>query len=108
MEGFTESPDGSRLLVRHSSAYVPPQLAVMGADGSGLATLTDTRTDEYKAYQWLEPQIVQVPSRHGAGTVWGKYYGPAQMEPGREYPLTGEAVQAPASLPSTRPRCSPL
>ena len=87
VEAFVESPDGSRLLVRHSSAYVPPQLAVMGADGSGLATLTDTRTDEYKAYQWLEPQIVQVPSRHGAGTVWGKYYGPAQMEPGREYPI---------------------
>src|SRR5690606_37082259 len=65
VEGFTESPDGSRLLVRHSSAYVPPQLAVMGADGSGLLALTDTRSEEYKAYEWLQPQIVQVPSKHG-------------------------------------------
>src|SRR5690606_11784624 len=23
----------------------------------------------------------------GAGTIWGKYYGPKQVEPGREYPV---------------------
>src|SRR5699024_11158949 len=28
VDDFVESPDGSRLLLRHSSAYVPPQLAV--------------------------------------------------------------------------------
>ena len=84
---FVESPDGSRLLLRHSSAYVPPQLAVMNADGSGHQVLTDTRSEDYKAYQWLQPEIVQVPSKHGAGTIWGKYYGPAELEPGREYPI---------------------
>jgi dipeptidyl aminopeptidase/acylaminoacyl peptidase len=30
---------------------------------------------------------VQVPSKHGAGTIWGKYYGPKQMEAGRTYPI---------------------
>ncbi|MGY0561561.1 S9 family peptidase [Luteimonas sp. A277] len=84
---FVESPDGSRLLLRHSSAYVPPQLAVIGADGSGYAALTDTRSEEYSAYEWLQPEIVQVPSKHGAGSIWGKYYGPAELEPGREYPI---------------------
>ena len=87
VNSFAESPDGARLLLRHSSAYVPPQLAVMNADGSGHQVLTDTRSDDYKAYQWLQPEIVQVPSKHGAGTIWGKYYGPAEMEPGREYPI---------------------
>ncbi|MFZ7096659.1 S9 family peptidase [Luteimonas dalianensis] len=87
VNSFAESPDGARLLLRHSSAYVPPQLAVMNADGSGHQVLTDTRSEDYKAYQWLQPEIVQVPSKHGAGTIWGKYYGPAQMEPGREYPI---------------------
>ena len=87
VDAFAESPDGARLLLRHSSAYVPPQLAVMNADGSGHQVLTDTRSDDYKAYQWLQPEIVQVPSKHGAGTIWGKYYGPAEMEPGRKYPI---------------------
>lgn len=87
VNSFVESPDGSRLLLRHSSAYVPPQLAVTGADGNGHRALTDTRSEEYKAFEWLQPEIVQVPSSHGADAIWGKYYGPAEMEPGREYPV---------------------
>ena len=31
--------------------------------------------------------MVQVPSQHGAGTVWAKYYGPQVMEPGKQYPI---------------------
>src|SRR5699024_2552996 len=34
VEGFRVSPDGSRLAVVHSSAYVMPQLAVVDSDGS--------------------------------------------------------------------------
>ena len=87
VEGFAVSPDASRILLRHSSSYVPPQLAVLGADGNGLRTLTDTRKPEYRAFEWLQPQYVQVPSKHGAGTIWGKYYGPQTPEPGRKYPV---------------------
>ena len=87
VEDFVASPDGARLLLRHSSSYVPPQLAVVDADGGNLRTLTDTRSAEYRAYEFLQPQYVQVPSKHGAGTIWGKYYGPATMEPGRKYPV---------------------
>ncbi len=87
VEGFSVSPDGTRLLLRHSSSYVPPQLAVVGADGSGLRTLTDTRRPEYRAHDWLQPETVQVPSKHGAGTIWGKYYGPKTLEPGKKYPV---------------------
>ncbi|TDK27145.1 S9 family peptidase [Luteimonas aestuarii] len=87
VDGFALSPDGRQLLLRHSSSYVPPQLAVIGSDGSGMRTLTDTRTAEYRAHEWLQPEYVQVPSKHGAGTVPGKYYGPSTLEPGRQYPI---------------------
>ena len=87
IESFTQSPDGSRLLLRWSESYVPPQLAVIGADGEGLKKLTDTRTPAFKAIDWVQPEYVQVPSKHGAGTVWGKYYGPKQMEAGKRYPI---------------------
>ena len=46
---FVLSPDGSRLAVVHSTAYLPPQLAVVNSDGSDPHELTDTRTPGYKA-----------------------------------------------------------
>src|SRR3546814_1225448 len=49
--------------------------------------LKDTRKPAVKAIDWIEPEYVQVPSKHGAGTIRGKYYGPEQLEPGREYPV---------------------
>ncbi|MEG3049867.1 MAG: S9 family peptidase, partial [Thermomonas sp.] len=87
VESFVPSPDGSKLLVRHSSAYMPPQLSVVDAAGGSARQLTDTRTADFKSRTWIQPQIVQVPSKHGAGTIWGKYYAPANMEPGRKYPI---------------------
>ena len=87
VENFALSPDGARLLVRHSTSYMPPQLSVVAADGGSATQLTDTRTAEFKARQWVEPEVVQIPSTHGAGTIWGKYYGPANPEPGRRYPI---------------------
>ena len=87
LEGFELSPDGSKVLLRHSGSYLPLQLAVLDADGGSPTQLTDTRSAAFKARDWIEPEIVQVPSRHGAGKVWGKYYGPKVMQPGKRYPI---------------------
>ncbi|AER54746.1 dipeptidyl-peptidase [Pseudoxanthomonas spadix BD-a59] len=87
VEGFSQSPDGRWLLVQYSASYLPTQLAVVPANGGAARVLTDTRTAAYKAQPWIQPQLVQVPSRHGAGTVWGKYYGPARTVPGKRYPI---------------------
>ncbi len=87
VEDFTLSPDGGKLLVRYSASYLPPQLAVLPSNGGTPVKLTDTRTAEFKARSWIEPQIVQVPSTHGAGTIWAKLYRPAQLEPGKKYPV---------------------
>ncbi len=87
VESFVPSPDGARLLVRHSASYVPPQLSVVDAAGGAARALTDTRKPAFRDIAWLQPETVQVPSKHGAGTVWGKYYGPADPEPGRRYPV---------------------
>ncbi|MGE4367198.1 prolyl oligopeptidase family serine peptidase [Thermomonas sp.] len=87
VEDFSLSPRGDALLVCYSGAYLPPQLAQVAATGGEARILTDTRTPEYKARHWIQPQIVQVPSSHGAGVVWGKFYGPERLEPGRKYPV---------------------
>ena len=87
VEGFVPSPDGRQLLVRYSHSYLPSQLAVVNADGGEARVLTDTRTAAYKAIDWIQPAIVQVPGAHGQGVVWGKFYGPKTLEPGRKYPV---------------------
>lgn len=87
VDSFMLSPDGSKLLVRHSSSYVPPQLAVVNANGDGVRELTDTRTTAYKAIDFIQPRMVRVPSKHGAGKLWAKFYAPATLQPGRKYPV---------------------
>ena len=87
VEDFTLSPDGRQLLLHRSGSYLPSQLSVVGVEGGTVTALTDTRTPGFKSRQWIEPTMVQVPSQHGAGTVWAKYYGPQAMEPGKKYPI---------------------
>jgi len=77
MDGFELSPDGSRLAVLHSSPYVLDQLAVQSAAGGAPGDLTRTMKTAFTARDWIAPKIVQVPSSHGAGSIYAKYYGPA-------------------------------
>jgi len=63
------------------------QLAVVDVGGGDARVLTDTRTDAYKAIEWQAPQIVQVPSSHVDRPLWSKLYTPAQMQPGKRYPV---------------------
>ena len=87
VEDFSLSPDGSQVLVRWSASYIPQQLAVVPAAGGEARKLTDTRSAQFKARTWVQPQMVKVPSKHGAGHIWAKYYGPEEMEPGKQYPI---------------------
>src|SRR5690606_13762950 len=78
LDGFALAPDGTRLAVLHSAPYVLPQLAVMQADGSAPRELTHSMKPAFSHRAWIAPEIVEVPSTHGAGHIAAKYYGPAQ------------------------------
>jgi dipeptidyl aminopeptidase/acylaminoacyl peptidase len=83
---FALSPDGAKLAVLHSAPYVPPQLAVVDVDGTGARELTDTRTAQYKAMHWVEPEFVKIPSSHGKFGIWSKYYQPADYDATKLHP----------------------
>ncbi len=85
LENFALDQRGKDLLVTHSSPYVRPQLAVLKADGSDAAReLTDTRTADYKAISWNEPEIVKIPSTHFDGVIYAKVYrGAAEAAPAK-------------------------
>jgi dipeptidyl aminopeptidase/acylaminoacyl peptidase len=77
VDSFVLSQDGKQLLITHSSAYVPAQIAVARADGTGgVRELTDTRTAPYKSLPWVTPEIVEVPSSHFKGVIYAKLYRP--------------------------------
>ena len=80
LESFVSHPLDGRALLRHSSAYVPVQVAVLDPDDTEVRTLTDTRTDEYREIVWQPHELVAVESTHGAGDpIWSKFY-PARSE----------------------------
>jgi dipeptidyl aminopeptidase/acylaminoacyl peptidase len=87
VEDFSLSPDGKALLLRYSSSYMPAQAAVVNVADGATVKLTDTRTSEFKSRNWIAPEFVQVPSKHGAGKVWAKFYKPANYEAGKKYPI---------------------
>ena len=76
-DGFVLSPDGTRLAVLHSAPYMFDQLAVQSAAGGAPKELTNTMKSAYTSRHWIAPKVVQVPSSHGAGVIYAKYYGPA-------------------------------
>jgi len=87
VERFRLSPDERKLLVHYSASYTPVQVATVPASGGAAVKLTDTRSAAYKARSWIEPQYVAVPSSAGGDPVWAKLYRPAQLEPGKKYPV---------------------
>jgi dipeptidyl aminopeptidase/acylaminoacyl peptidase len=87
VEGFVESPDGGQLLLSYSRSYLPLQLALLPAAGGEARLLTDTRSAQFKAIQWQQPQFVQVPSSKADAPLWGKFYRPATMRPGERHPI---------------------
>ena len=87
LDSFVLSPDDRQLAVLHSSAYIPQQLAVVRADGSGPAKeLTDTRKPAFKAMQWQAPTIVSVPSSQATLPIWAKLYKPTDFDANKRYP----------------------
>ncbi|QWT19620.1 prolyl oligopeptidase family serine peptidase [Bacillus sp. NP157] len=77
MDDFALSPDGRSLAVLHSAPYVPSQLATVSTDGGTPRELTNTVKPGFAQHAWIAPKIVEVPSAHGAGTIYAKFYGPA-------------------------------
>ncbi len=77
MDDFKLSPDGTQLAVLHSAPYVLAQLAVQPAAGGTPHELTNTMKPAFTARDWIAPKIVEVKSSHGAGSIYAKYYGPA-------------------------------
>jgi dipeptidyl aminopeptidase/acylaminoacyl peptidase len=78
VEHFSLQQKARQILLTHSSAYVRPQIALLDIESDKVRELTDTRTAEYKSMDWIEPEIVQIPSTDFDGVIYAKLYRAAQ------------------------------
>lgn len=61
VEAFEISPDGSRVAMLYSTAMDPPEIYVQGVSPITPAfRLTDTDTDLYRSFDWVEPRFIEV------------------------------------------------
>ena len=87
LNSFFLSPDGRQLGILHSSfARHPDLFARELRAGSETVRLTDTVTDDYKAIDWVIPDIVEVPSAHVDEPIYTKLYLPKDYSPDRQWP----------------------
>jgi dipeptidyl aminopeptidase/acylaminoacyl peptidase len=81
------SPDERRLLLTSSSLGTPPELYVQDARaGAPARRLTESASEAFRAVDWTLPEIVAIPSRHGAGNLWANLYKPDGWSPDRRWP----------------------
>jgi dipeptidyl aminopeptidase/acylaminoacyl peptidase len=80
LTGFWPSVDERQLLIVHSSLTRHDELYVQPnhpGGGDEARRVTDTVTPAFAAQRWTVPEIVPIPSSHGAGVIYSRVYRPA-------------------------------
>ena len=81
------SHDEKSIVFKHDSPTHPAELYAQPVNGDRDAVkLTDSTTAEFKAIDWVAPEVVQVPSTHFDGTITARVYKPLDWSPDKEYP----------------------
>ncbi|MEM7276945.1 MAG: prolyl oligopeptidase family serine peptidase, partial [Pseudomonadota bacterium] len=84
---FVLSPDDSKLLISHTEFDRHADLFVKNVNSPSPAQrLTDTVSAEFKAIDWVIPEIVEVPSSHVEQPIYSKTYLPKDYDSARRYP----------------------
>jgi dipeptidyl-peptidase 4 len=82
------SPDGRRLALIRSSDTMPAELYLLDLDAdAGERRVTHSPLAEFDNYDWLEPRYTSFPSRIDDFTIHARIIEPANMEPGKRYPV---------------------
>ncbi|HEX7046256.1 MAG TPA: prolyl oligopeptidase family serine peptidase [Gammaproteobacteria bacterium] len=83
---FMLSPDETRILFKHDAPTRPPELFVKNIGSDDARQLTETVTEEFLSYDWIAPEIVEVPSSHVDRPIYTRVYTPKDYDPSKMYP----------------------
>jgi dipeptidyl aminopeptidase/acylaminoacyl peptidase len=74
----TISPDEKWLAIRYSYSNKPWELYLQeNKAGAKAVQVTNSLSDEFKSYQWRDPELVTVKARDGAD-IYARFYKPAR------------------------------
>jgi len=84
---FQLAGDEKHLLINHSTNIRQNEIYLKDLTKTQPAlAITDTMSAEYKAIDWLSPEIVDVPSSHVKQDIKAKFYKPKDFDPSKKYP----------------------
>ena len=84
---FELSPNEQKLLLTHSKVTQLPDLFVQAATPKAKAErLTSSTSAEFASMNWIQPEIVAVPSKHGAAPIYSRVYGNDKTANGAKKP----------------------
>jgi dipeptidyl aminopeptidase/acylaminoacyl peptidase len=73
------SPDGRWIALLHSTASTPPELYLApNRPGATPRQVTTSTTAEFRSGPWIQPQVVEIPTRDGQ-TVYARIYRPREL-----------------------------
>lgn len=81
------SPDGRHLAILHSDDRTPTELYVMEVDGGASRRVTTSPLSEFEQREWARARYVSFPSRIDDYTLHARILEPANLDPGRKYPV---------------------
>jgi dipeptidyl aminopeptidase/acylaminoacyl peptidase len=88
LTSFLLSTDERQLLLLHSSIARHDELYVQeNRPGAEARRITDTLSAAYQAQRWTIPDVVPIPSSHGAAAIYSRVYTPP---PGTPAPRPGK------------------
>jgi dipeptidyl aminopeptidase/acylaminoacyl peptidase len=79
------SPDGRRIIYKHSTVHHAPEIWIAGRDGENARRLVGAMPDGIDYHRLALPQLLKTPGAHH-WDIPGYLLAPRDMEPGRRYP----------------------
>jgi dipeptidyl aminopeptidase/acylaminoacyl peptidase len=91
------SPDGRYLVDTYSKPDVPPVVNLRDGDGKLVMPLEKADISKLLATGWKPPIPIKVKADDGKTDLYGMMFRPANLEPGRKYPVINNAYPGPQS-----------
>ncbi len=89
LNSFKLSDDATQLLITHSEATKPNELFRFDLAGEQAPTkLTNTVSDKFKSFDWVQPEFIEVPSSQVDQPIYARLYKPKDFDAARaeKYP----------------------